>query len=51
MLIFQMECKDSRVGAVEEVSPQCCQEKTATIRVWIAPMCDSCLQREAVWQL
>lgn len=30
MLTCQMACKDSRVGAVEEVSPQCCQKKTAT---------------------
>lgn len=38
-------------GAGDEFSPQCCQKKTASVRVWIAPVCDSFLQREAVWQL
>lgn len=36
------------------VSPFCfrlCQKKRATVSVCVASMCDSFLQREAVWQL
>lgn len=39
MLICQVECKKSRVGAVEEVSPQCCQKKRQQPSVFRLLLC------------
>lgn len=46
----QRECQDS-IGRVSPFCLRLCQKKRATGGVCIASMCDSFLQREAVWQL